>query len=307
MAMVVATGVLTLLVLLAVFVAHVPVTGAQIARVVSVERAGRAAVLRAGPAARHAGERPGRAGGHQHAVPADGLPLGPVVPGHEPAQGDAVDRARASELPPQCARAGCGGHRRRSIRGRTSRSWRPSPSACCGSPRGACARSASIRAMNTRRRRAHPAPHRALPRALRVRARAGLGDRRSHPPGQVAVDRRRPPALVDVGVRHPDVRAGLHVEVGRADGGVVSGVHRVVCEDAAVLAPRVRSLRLRHGGAVLRAAALVSLGHQLLRLRLRDAARGQAASRDPDVPAAMVRAQRACMQGSRRRSAIRGR
>ena len=102
---------LTLLVLLAVFVAHVPVTGAQIAAPVPVERAGRAALLRAGPAARHAGEGPGRAGGDQHALPADGVPVGAVVPAVEPAEGDAVDRAGAAQLPPQRARAGCGGHR----------------------------------------------------------------------------------------------------------------------------------------------------------------------------------------------------
>ena len=140
MAMVVAAGVLTLLVLLAVFVAHVPVTGAQIARAVSVERAGRAAVLRAGPAARHAGEGPGRAGGDQHAVPADGVPVGPVVPGARACRKamqsiapalpsfhlnalalDAVDIARGQSV---AAHRDPGGVHRRRV---------------CGSPRGACA------------------------------------------------------------------------------------------------------------------------------------------------------------------------
>ena len=95
------------------------------------------------------------------------------LPLHEPAEGDAVDRARASELPsrPLALDAvdiaqvnAVAAHRDR---------WRRSPSACRGSRHGACARSASIRAMDTGYKAgaaAAPIP----PRIARLLARCGF-------------------------------------------------------------------------------------------------------------------------------------
>ena len=118
--------VVTLLLSIALFIAHVPLQPLQMLRAVRRRPVRRAAVLRARPAARHAGERPGRAGADQHDLPADGVPVGVVVP--------AVGACRR-----------CCSNWRRCGRATTSTSWRWRRSASiavrCGRTCWCCARS----------------------------------------------------------------------------------------------------------------------------------------------------------------------
>ena len=67
-----------LLMALAIFVAHVPLTFTQGVTVFLRQRARRAAVLRHGPVRGLAGVRPGRPGHRESHLPADGIPVGTV-------------------------------------------------------------------------------------------------------------------------------------------------------------------------------------------------------------------------------------
>src|SRR3546814_2418896 len=96
------------------------------------------------------------------------------------------------------------------------------------------------------------------------------GDR--HPRGQVAVGGGRPPDVVDLGLHHPDIRRWLHAALGAADAGFVSAVRPALRAVPGVAAAHRLAAGIRTDRAVPGAAALVSVGHQLLHLRLRDAA-----------------------------------
>ena len=151
-----------------------------------------------------------------------------------------------AELPPQRARAGCGGHRGRGSRCRTSRCWRCSPARACGSPRGACAASAEAGSIG-RMHAAAAAPSRPASRASPRAAGSRPRRIRRSPTASAAASRRGPTRSTccgRCGCSSPRCSAaGYSWQLGRADGGLVSGVPRAVCEDAAVAAPRVASLR----------------------------------------------------------------
>src|SRR5690606_15393539 len=140
------------------------------------------------------------------------------------------------------------------------------------------------RAASRLRRRARAGPRRRLARGARApapaRALAAAGiDRRGRPAhGPLALPGDGARGLVGLAVRHPGVRRWprrLYPALGRDRRGVVPAVPVAVRDDrGAVAAQGVRG-RAGDGGDVPVAAALVSVWHELLRVRLRDAAAAQ--------------------------------
>ena len=110
-------------------------------------------------------------------------------------------------------------------------------------------------------------------RARMAVARTGFGGGRCVAARQVAVGRSHPPAVVAVGVRHPVLRRRLRLAVDRADAGVVSAVPAAVRDDPAVVAAHRRTAtRWAWSRCAWSLLPALSVGDQLLHLRLRDAA-----------------------------------
>ncbi|KAG0775080.1 hypothetical protein G6F22_013569 [Rhizopus arrhizus] len=123
---------------------------------------------------------------------------------------------------------------------------------------------------------------------------AGFGRGRTAATWQVALERRDPPAVVGMDLPHPGAGQWLHAALAAADPGQLSAVPAALRQgDAGATAPWV-ALCAGHDRAGAGTAALVPLGLELLRVRLRDDPH-ERAQQLVGVPAAADRAEPAVL------------